>query len=141
MVAASILPPPMISLTAWRSFFRTGPIRCVLQHRLRTVYSEVRDDVVLEPCPRIHPRTSGPKISEGKNHVRSIIPAYFLNEGEYRIRLMATFHCAPKWLAHPERDGVRNSLSPWSMGPGESPYWNARREGELAPLFTWERMG
>ncbi len=79
-----------------------------------------------------------PGISKGRNHVRSIIPAYFLNEGDYQIRLLASFHCA-QWLVHPERDGIQVPFSV-RMGAGESPYWHGRREGELAPLFTWERM-
>jgi lipopolysaccharide transport system ATP-binding protein len=77
-----------------------------------------------------------PRISQGKNCVRSIIPPYLLNEGEYQLVLIASFHCA-QWLAHPDKDGVAIPLAV-RMGPGASPYWHGKRAGQLAPLLYWD---
>lgn len=79
-----------------------------------------------------------PRISVGHNRVRSVIPPYFLNEGDYQIGLIASFHCA-QWLVHPDKDAIRIPFSV-RMGPGESPYWHGRRAGWLAPLLGWERL-
>jgi len=79
-----------------------------------------------------------PPVSKGRNRVRSIIPPYFLNEGEYQLGLIASFHCA-QWLVHPDKDAIRVPFSV-RMGAGESPYWHGRRSGQIAPLFRWDSM-
>ncbi len=79
-----------------------------------------------------------PKISKGWNRVRSLIPAYLLNEGDYQLRMIASFHCV-QWLVHPDKDGIQIPLSV-RMGAGASPYWHGKRNGQLALLLPWEKM-
>lgn len=79
-----------------------------------------------------------PQISKGKNCVRSIIPPYLLNEGDYQLVLIASFHCA-QWLVHPDKDGISIPLTV-RMGPGLSPYWHGKRAGLLAPLLYWDSV-
>jgi lipopolysaccharide transport system ATP-binding protein len=94
-----------------------------------TVYMTLTTDAASE---------NWPPISKGRNRVRSIIPPYFLNEGEYQLGLIASFHCA-QWLVHPDKDAIRIPFSV-RMGAGESPYWHGRRPGGLAPLPGWTTL-
>ena len=79
-----------------------------------------------------------PSVLSGRNCLRSIIPPYLLNEGEYLLGLIASVH-STKWLAHPDKDNIRIALSV-RMGTGESPYWRGKRMGLLAPLPGWESV-
>lgn len=79
-----------------------------------------------------------PAVSEGRNCVRSTLPPWLLNEGDYELRLLSSFHCA-QWLVHPDKDGISIPLSV-RMGAGKSPYWHGRRAGTLAPLLEWTRL-
>lgn len=78
-----------------------------------------------------------PQIEAGRNCLRSVIPAYFLNEGDYQIGVIAFFQGAI-CLLNPHKDDVRVPFSV-RMGPGKSLIWNRKRIGSLAPLLDWER--
>ena len=79
-----------------------------------------------------------PPLREGRNCLRSMIPGWLLNEGDYSLHLLSSLHCA-QWLVHPEKDGVRIPLSV-RMGAGKSPYWHGRRDGAMAPLLAWNQQ-
>jgi len=101
------------------------------------LYNEVGDIVYVTVTTDTDPQ-EWPPISKGRNCLRSKIPSYFLNEGEYQLGLIASVH-STKWLAHPDKDNIRIALSV-RMGTGKSPYWRGKRTGLLAPLPGWESV-
>ena len=77
-----------------------------------------------------------PKWERGKYIFRTQIPKRLLNEGIYRIELMAALHFR-EWVL---QSGV-NSPSIFltiNGGLSDSPQWMVKRPGILAPIFTWE---
>jgi len=92
------------------------------------LYVSMSSDVAPEQCPRV---------GAGRNRLRSVIPAYFLNEGDFQIGVVAYFQGAVG-LVNPHKDDVRIPFSV-RMGPGKSLAWNRKRIGTLAPLLHWER--
>ena len=77
-----------------------------------------------------------PKFIIGYNKIRGKIPSNFLNEGDYRIAIIASLHMK-KWLINPET----NSPNYWFSikgGLSKSPYWYRKRPGILAPILNWE---
>ena len=75
-----------------------------------------------------------PDMSRGRVLLRSQLPQKFLNEGRYRVELIAGLYCR-KWLIEPGHGPsidfeIRGGLS-------ESPLWQMKRPGILAPLFSW----
>lgn len=77
-----------------------------------------------------------PKLTNGYCKLRSKIPKRFLNEGDYRIELIASIHFR-EWLCEPEKNtpiinlNIRGDLS-------NSPYWIMKRPGILGPHLKWE---
>ena len=77
-----------------------------------------------------------PKIVPGPNRLRARLPAHLLNEGDYRLELLASLHFRT-WLCQPDVHaptigfGVRGGLS-------ESPFWITARPGLLAPVLPFE---
>jgi lipopolysaccharide transport system ATP-binding protein len=91
------------------------------------LYMSMSSDAGPEQCPRI---------ARGRNRLRSLIPAYMLNEGDYSIGVVAYFEGAV-CLVNPHKDDVLVPF-PVRMGPGVSPRWNNRRIGFFAPLMHWD---
>jgi len=81
---------------------------------------------------------SWPKIRHGTNRLRTQIPKRFLNEGRYRLEIVAVLH-NKEWLVTPMEDAptiffeVQGGLS-------DSPFWMGKRAGILAPVITWENF-
>jgi lipopolysaccharide transport system ATP-binding protein len=63
-------------------------------------------------------------------------PARWLNEGAYRVELLAGLHFR-EWFMSP---GVNAPTIEFSIrgGLSDSPYWNAKRPGLLAPALSWD---
>lgn len=78
-----------------------------------------------------------PKLTAGPNRLRSLLPVAQLNEGNFRVELIASLHFR-EWIYEP---GVNSpSITISSQGRfSESPYWMVRRPGLLAPLIAWEK--
>ena len=78
-----------------------------------------------------------PKLMAGQNQLRSLLPVAQLNEGSFRVELIASLHFR-EWIYEP---GVNSpSITISSQGRfSESPYWMVRRPGLLAPLIAWEK--
>lgn len=81
------------------------------------------------------PEEQWPRPSTGKVEWRCRLPKRFLNEGAYRLELIASLH---------HREGIvlpgQNSPSvrfEIQGGLSDSPYWVAAREGRLAPVWNW----
>jgi len=83
------------------------------------------------------PEKEWPKLEKGRFIIRSKIPERFLNEGVYRIEMIAGLHYRT-WLLEPGKNApavyltVQGSLS-------DSPLWMIKRPGLLAPVFRWEK--
>lgn len=78
-----------------------------------------------------------PRLELGKIKLRSKFPNHFLNEGKYRIEMNASIHCQ-QWLIAP-RTGPRISFE-IKGGLSNSPLWQMRRPGILAPLLPWVKV-
>lgn len=77
-----------------------------------------------------------PTLSPGPIRLRTEIPAKLLNEGAYRVELLASLH-RRMWILSPGGDApcvtfvVKGGLS-------DSPLWESKRPGILAPLLEWK---
>jgi lipopolysaccharide transport system ATP-binding protein len=78
-----------------------------------------------------------PRLTIGKNVLRSQIPPRFLNEGNYTIELIGglTFK---EWFFEPGRDNPTIFLK-IKGGLSDSPHWIARRPGILGVYLKWEK--
>jgi lipopolysaccharide transport system ATP-binding protein len=79
-----------------------------------------------------------PELRLGINRLRAKLPKHLLNEGSYRLSIIASLHHR-EWLLQP------GSLSPSITiqiqgGLSNSPYWTGRRPGLIAPILTWESV-
>lgn len=76
------------------------------------------------------------KIPKGNFVIRSMLPRRLLNEGKYRIDLIASLHFR-EWICNP---GVTSPYIYFTIkgGLSDSPYWMIRRPGVLAPVNKWE---
>jgi lipopolysaccharide transport system ATP-binding protein len=79
-----------------------------------------------------------PKLEKGINKIFCEIPVNILNEGKYRIELHGGLHNR-QWLFQPAQERpfvsfeVKGNLS-------QSPYWNNKRPGILAPVLEWKKL-
>jgi lipopolysaccharide transport system ATP-binding protein len=80
-----------------------------------------------------------PRLSPGRIVLRSRLPPRLLNEGVYRLELISSLHHR-QWLSRP---GVNAPGLFFTIqgGLSDSPAWNERRPGLLAPVLPWtQRM-
>jgi lipopolysaccharide transport system ATP-binding protein len=76
-----------------------------------------------------------PRLEPGRCVLRAPLPTHLLNEDDYRIELMGSLHFR-EWLFRGGVDApgvhlqVRGGLS-------DSPYWQRKRPGLLAPVIPW----
>jgi lipopolysaccharide transport system ATP-binding protein len=81
------------------------------------------------------PEASWPKLREGVCRLKSRIPKRFLNEGRYRLELIANIHVA-EWLLKPGKE-VPTIYLAIKGGLSDSPYWTMKRPGPVAPVMEW----
>jgi len=74
-----------------------------------------------------------PQMGVGKRSIRVALPAKLLNEGTYRIELIASLHFQ-QWLCKPEANAPSIQLH-IQGGLSESPFWRAKRPGLLGPTL------
>jgi lipopolysaccharide transport system ATP-binding protein len=77
-----------------------------------------------------------PQLLVGPTRLRVLIPARLLNEGSYRIELLASLHYRA-WLLEPSRNAPSVTFS-IQGGLSDSPYWDHKRPGLLGPVLAWE---
>jgi lipopolysaccharide transport system ATP-binding protein len=78
------------------------------------------------------------QLEPGPIHLQAVIPRRLLNEGTYRVELLASLHyCA--WLLEPGRTAPMVSFS-IQGGLSDSPYWDHKRSGILAPVLRWRNQ-
>ena len=74
-------------------------------------------------------------MAPGRVVLRSRLPPRLLNEGVYRLELISSLQHR-QWLARP---GVNAPAIFFTIqgGLSDSPAWNERRPGLLAPVLPW----
>ena len=80
-----------------------------------------------------------PALKPGPLSLRVELPARLLNEGDYRIELLASLHYRA-WILEPRTDvpALRISIE---GGLSDSPYWLSKRPGIFAPVLPWTSAG
>lgn len=81
------------------------------------------------------PEVHWPEMKEGRCRLKSTIPRRYLNEGGYRIELMASTHFR-QWFCEPG-NGAPCIYLTINGGLSDSPYWMIKRPGLLAPEIRW----
>ena len=76
-----------------------------------------------------------PKLDKGCYVFRSQIPKRFLNEGTYRIELIAALYFK-QWLYQPGKNSPAICFA-IQGGLSDSPYMT-KRPGALAPILVWQ---
>jgi lipopolysaccharide transport system ATP-binding protein len=76
-----------------------------------------------------------PNPVSGHNVFKSKLPFHLLNEGAYRIELLAALYYR-EWLIQPGVNAPGISID-IQGGLSESPHWMAKRPGLLAPVVEW----
>jgi lipopolysaccharide transport system ATP-binding protein len=77
-----------------------------------------------------------PSLTPGPVRLSAQIPARWLNEGGYKAELLCGLHYS-QWFLEPRGDvpsvtfSIRGGLS-------DSPYWDRKRPGVLAPVLRWQ---
>jgi len=79
-----------------------------------------------------------PKLKTGLNTLRSELPARTLNEGKYRIEMIASLHYR-KWILEPGNNNPAVILE-IAGGLSDSPLWIMKRPGMIAPVIKWVRF-
>ena len=79
---------------------------------------------------------SWPALRPGRVRLGTRIPARWLNEGSYRLELLAGFYYG-QWLLPPQGNGPSIQFS-IRGGLSDSPLWDHRRPGLLAPVLRWQ---
>jgi lipopolysaccharide transport system ATP-binding protein len=79
-----------------------------------------------------------PSLAEGLVRLRTVLPQRLLNEGDYRVELLASLHHRA-WILEPRCNAPSVSFS-IRGGLSDSPYWDQKRPGLLAPVLSWENF-
>ena len=98
------------------------------------VYDE-SDELLFWTFTTDQPEPMWPKMPAGPVKLAATIPARFLNEGAYRIELLASLHFRA-WILEP-RTNVPSIRFAIRGGLSDSPYWLTKRPGQLAPVLVW----
>ena len=77
-------------------------------------------------------------LEKGRNKFFAWIPPHLLNEGNYRIHLIAAIHYR-QWICKPEISSPTVSFS-IKGGLSESPNWQEARPGLLAPIIDYIKI-
>lgn len=79
-----------------------------------------------------------PKITKGKQIIRTKLPKRLFNEGMFRIEIVSSIH-GLQWLMEPMVSSPSIYLN-IQGGLSDSPYYGPKRSGILAPIFLWESV-
>ncbi len=81
---------------------------------------------------------SWPRIILGYNALRISLPKNLLNEGAYRIVLLAACYHR-EWILRPDDDNPSIDFEIHG-GLSRSPYWYEKRRGIFAPVLCWQAV-
>jgi lipopolysaccharide transport system ATP-binding protein len=79
-----------------------------------------------------------PNTTRGPVRLRSKFPKQLVNEGNYRLELMASLHFR-EWILEPGNNAPHITLV-IQGGLSDSPYWMQMRPGLLAPVLDWQSV-
>jgi lipopolysaccharide transport system ATP-binding protein len=82
------------------------------------------------------PKEQWPPFKKGLNRIVAWLPGHILNEGEYRIELMASLHYRA-WICQPGSNSPSVNLR-IAGGLSDSPIWMEPRPGILAPVLQYD---
>ncbi len=99
------------------------------------VYSE-NDELLFWSFTTDQAEEGWPNLDVGSVRLRTVMPRRFLNEGTYRVELLASLHCRA-WLLEPRRNAPAVTFS-IQGGLSDSSYWDFKRPGLLAPVLPWQ---
>jgi lipopolysaccharide transport system ATP-binding protein len=100
------------------------------------VYNE-SDELLFWSLSTDEEEDNWPKLEIGPVCLRTIVPPRVLNEGTYRVELLASLH-AREWILAPQRNvpTVKFSIK---GGLSDSPFWDEKRPGVLGLSLGWTR--
>ncbi len=75
------------------------------------------------------------RLESGRFEFRVSLPARLLNEGSYRVELLASLHFR-EWLTAPGNAPTVEFTIHGRLS--DSPYWHMKRPGVLAPVLRWD---
>jgi lipopolysaccharide transport system ATP-binding protein len=78
-----------------------------------------------------------PKLDVGLVCLRVVVPPRLLNEGIYRVELLASLHYRA-WILEPRRNVPTISFS-IKGGLSDSPFWDHKRPGILGVVLCWTK--
>lgn len=84
--------------------------------------------------------TEVPLARKGKQVIRFVLPAHFLNSGKYKAALFYGIH-NKIWYEEPEQPGNPTISFRINGGLSSSPTWQVPRSGYVAPIFKWQNAG
>jgi homopolymeric O-antigen transport system ATP-binding protein len=102
-----------------------------------SVYNE-NDELLFWTFTSDQIEESWPSLAKGPIRLRMVLPERLLNEGAYRVELLASLHCRA-WLLEP-RGNVPSVNFSIRGGLSNSPFWDSKRPGVLAPVLSWENF-
>lgn len=73
--------------------------------------------------------------ASGHYRFKSIFPKRLLNEGRYKVELIASLHYI-KWIFEPQKSRAFFYIE-INGGLSDSPYFTHKREGIIAPIINW----
>ncbi|MEL7006972.1 MAG: hypothetical protein AAFN93_30310, partial [Bacteroidota bacterium] len=76
------------------------------------------------------------EINPGRNILRSTIPSALLNNGSYRIEILAGIH-NQKWLLSPRSSPISARIEVEGGRVGSANLTSTRRPGLLLPVHSW----
>ena len=82
------------------------------------------------------PSSNHIKLSKGRSLLKGNIPANLLNEGDYRISIVASIH-NKFWIYEPAATNSPSVELKIRGGLSHEEYWAGAREGILAPEIVW----
>jgi len=85
-----------------------------------------------------HEQSKWPELKLGRNLLTAELPKKFLNEGEYRVSMIASLHCR-EWYMKPGQDAPNFNFK-IQGGLSQSPYWTSARPGLVAPVLDWKQI-
>jgi lipopolysaccharide transport system ATP-binding protein len=101
------------------------------------IYNEY-DSLLYWSYPTDNEEKNWLQIQEGHYYMKSRIPSRILNEGQYRIALIASIHFK-EWILDPGQNVPSLSFE-IRGGLSDSPYFMLKRPGILAPILHWYRV-
>ena len=102
-----------------------------------SIYSE-NDELLFWTLTSDQRKESWPSLAEGPVRLRMVLPQRLLNEGAYRIELLASLHFRT-WLLEPRGNAPSVNFS-IQGGLSDSPFWHSKRPGLLAPVLSWQNF-